>query len=187
MDAKILERRVVYDRWSTISDNRVQLPNGAIEQRVIEDHGDAAAVLLYDPDRRVALLVRQPRAPVLLEAAPPLIEVVAGRMDGDDDAETARREALEEAGVTIRTLERVATVWTMPAVSTERITLFLAAYTHADRTGAGGGAEDENECIELVEMPLAELWRMVSGGDAVDGKTLILAQALRIRRPELFD
>lgn len=187
MDAEILESRIVYDRWSRIREAVVRLPNGAVEKRVIEDHGDAAAVLLYDPARRVALVLRQPRAPMLLLGAEMPIEVVAGRIEGKDGAATARAEAWEEAGVVVRDLEHVATPWMMPAVSTERLDLYLAAYAPADRTGAGGGADDENECIVPEEIALSTLRAMALAGTLTDGKTLLLAQALMLRRPALFD
>jgi nudix-type nucleoside diphosphatase (YffH/AdpP family) len=186
MDAEIIERRVAHRRWNTLIETQVRMPNGAIEPRVIEDHGNATAVLLYNPDRRVALLIKQPRAPVMEVGSPALFEVVAGSRDGKSDEATARAEALEEAGISVRTLEKVARIWSMPAVSTEQLDLFLASYGDEDRVGDGGGALDENECIEVHEVPLAELGRMVRAGELVDGKTLALAQALMIRRPDLF-
>jgi nudix-type nucleoside diphosphatase (YffH/AdpP family) len=184
--AQIIGQTLVYERWSRISDVVLQMPNGAREARVVEDHGCAAAVLLYDPARRMALLLRQPRAPVMLAHAADLLEVVAGRIEGHSSAATARTEALEEAGVRIRELEHVATLWTMPAVSTERLALYLAAYCPADRITAGGGAADENECITLEEIALCELRAMMVRQELTDGKTFTLVQALLLRRPELF-
>ncbi|WP_442678687.1 NUDIX domain-containing protein [Sphingomonas sp. ASY06-1R] len=186
IEAEIVERRLIHDRWSTISDVVLKLPNGAIEQRVVEDHGDAAAVMLYDPDRRVALLVRQPRVPVLQGGHAPLLEVVAGRVEGKTPEDTARAEAMEEAGVAVLELEKVATLWPMPAVSTERISLFLAPYSAAQRTGPGGGAADENECITMHEVTLQALWALAEADQLGDAKTYILLQALKQRRPELF-
>jgi hypothetical protein len=52
--------------------------------------------------------------------------------------------------------------------------------------GAGGGAEDEHEEIEVVEMPAAEAVRQAASGEICDMKTVFLLQALRLRRPEVF-
>jgi nudix-type nucleoside diphosphatase (YffH/AdpP family) len=186
LDVEIVERKVLHDRWSIISDFTIRMPNGAIEKRIVEDHGGAAAVLLYDPERRVALLVRQPRVPVFLAGEAPLLEVVAGSLDDKDDEVTARKEAWEEAGVTIDVLEKVGSLWMMPAVSMERLSLFLAPYSAADRTGAGGGAEDENECISVEEVSLRQLADLMHAGLLTDGKTFILVQALMLRQPGLF-
>jgi nudix-type nucleoside diphosphatase (YffH/AdpP family) len=186
IEAEIVERRLIHDRWSTFSEVLLKLPNGAIEKRVVEDHGDAAAVLLYDPDRRVALLVRQPRVPVMQGGHAPLLEVVAGRVEGKTPEDTARAEAMEEAGVVVLQLDKVATLWPMPAVSTERISLFLAPYSTAQRTGPGGGADDENECITMQEIALDDLWALADADQLGDAKTYMLLQALRQRRPDLF-
>lgn len=186
MDATIVSRQLLHDRWTRISDVGLRMPNGAIETRVVEDHGSAAAVLLYDPARRVALLLRQPRAPVIEAGGAPLLEAVAGRIEDKDAQETARAEAWEEVGVRVGALEPVGRMWMMPAVSTERLHLYLAAYGAADRIGAGGGAADENECIAPEEVPLARLRAMIAEGTLEDGKTVLLVQALLLRRPELF-
>ena len=83
-------------------------------------------------------------------------------------------------------LEHVVDAWTMPGVSTERIDLYLAEYGASDRVTSGGGLAHEDEDIEVVEMPLAELAGLMDSGGLVDMKTLVLALALRARRPDLF-
>jgi nudix-type nucleoside diphosphatase (YffH/AdpP family) len=163
------------------------LPDGTRFNREIEDHGRAACVLAYDPERRTALLVSQFRAAVFLTSGETdLLEVVAGVVDAGDGADTAKREAMEEAGVQLRNLETVATVWTSPGISTERSEMFLAAYSAADRTGVGGGLAAEHEKITVVEVALTELAAMVDTGRVTDMKTLALAQTLRLRHPALF-
>ncbi len=178
---------VEYKGWATFSIASLRLPDGRLIRREIEDHGAAVAVLAYDPQRRTALLVRQFRAPpfVALGQAHTL-EAIAGVVEDADAARTARREALEEAGLALRALERVAEVWTMPGISTERMTLYLAAYGPADRVADGGGVAAEGEDIAVVELTLKALAELMERGALVDMKTLALTQALRLRRPELF-
>jgi nudix-type nucleoside diphosphatase (YffH/AdpP family) len=178
---------VEYEGWATLSIASLRLPDGRIIRREIEDHGAAVAVLAYDPQRRTALLVRQFRAPpfVALGQAHTL-EVIAGVVEDADPAETARREALEEAGLQLCALERVAEAWTMPGISTERMTLYLAAYEPADRVADGGGVAAEGEDIVVVELALDSLAALMDEGALVDMKTLTLTQALRLRRPDLF-
>src|SRR5204863_1589933 len=131
---------------------------------------------------------QQLRAPSVYSAKEQhVLEAVAGRVDDGEDSEScARRETVEEAGLHIRALERVARAWAMPGVSTEQMDLFLGEYSETDRVSAGGGAEGENENIEVIEMPLAKLAAMADAGDLRDMKTLLLLQTLRLRRPELF-
>ncbi len=93
------------------------------------------------------------------------------------------------SGVTTRLRrirDRVTTAWSMPGVSTERMTLFLAEYRPEDRVADGGGVAHEDEEIRVVEMGLAKLATLMAAGNLVDMKTLVLVQALRLRRPELF-
>jgi nudix-type nucleoside diphosphatase (YffH/AdpP family) len=165
-----------------------RLPDGEILRRAIEDHGPAVAVLPFDPGRRTAVLVRQFRVPVFLASgADATLEAIAGIVEtGEEPLACARREAFEEAGLRLATLEHVASAWTMPGNATERMHFYLAAYGPADRAGAGGGLAEERERITVVELPLAELARMADDGRLDDSKTLVLVQTLRLRRPDLF-
>lgn len=186
--AEILSTEVTHARWSRMLVATIRLPDGATTRRDIEDHGEAAAVLPYDPLRRVALLVRQFRTPPLFAAGDGMVlEPPAGRLDEADPAACARREALEEIGLRLGALEFVARVWTMPALSTERAWLYLAPYAAADRVERGGGVADEHEEITVEEIALAELARMADAGTLTELKLLMLVQTLRLRRPELFE
>jgi nudix-type nucleoside diphosphatase (YffH/AdpP family) len=179
---------LVYEGWSRLFKVSIQLPDGRTMDREMEDHGAAVAVLPYDPDRRMAVLVRQFRAPVLhVGGLPDLLEAPAGMLDEDDPQACARREANEEVGLRLGLLEPLGTAWSCPGISTERMHLYLAPYSPEDRVSAGGGLAEENEDIEVVEMALSKLWSMVERGEIMDLKTLVLVQALRIRRPELWD
>lgn len=163
-------------------------PDGRTFRREIEHHGRAACVLPYDPARRTALMVNLPRAPVIWAGGPPeLLEAPAGLVENEDPEETAIREALEEAGVTLTRLEPVGSPFSMPGISSERIDLFLAEYAQADRTAAGGGVAGEDEHITVEEVPLALLWTWVEQRRIEDLKSLALILALKVRRPELFD
>ena len=61
MSVKILGTEPAYEGWITVRVATLAGPDGETFEREVEDHGDGVAVLPYDPDRRVALLVRLPR------------------------------------------------------------------------------------------------------------------------------
>lgn len=189
MAVELRRTELVYEGYSTIRVATLAGPDGATFKREIEDHGQAASVLPYDPERRVALLVKLPRAPVIWAGGPEaLTEAPAGMIDdGEAPEATVRREALEEAGMKLSELEPLGALFPSPGVSAERIHLFLAAYSEAGRTASGGGVDGEQENIEVVEVPLAELWRSAESRELLDMKTLTLVLALRVRRPELFE
>ena len=187
--AEIVSSTLQYRGWASLLLANVRLGDGRMVARVIEDHGNAACVLPYDPARRIALLVRQLRTPTLYAAGiATLIEAPAGLIDaGEDGATAATREAMEEVGLRLAALEPIGRVWTMPGVSAERMSLFLGAFTQADRVAQGGGVATEHEDIEVIELPLAELAAMADAGTLTDLKTFTLVQTLRLRRPELFE
>jgi nudix-type nucleoside diphosphatase (YffH/AdpP family) len=164
---------------------RVRLSGEEVERPVV-DHPSGAAVLPYDPERRVALLISQSRPPVLLAGEEPLLEAIAGALEDQDGEACARREALEEGGLRLGQLERIGRLWATPATSTERVDYFLASYSTRDRVAEGGGLDEEDEHVRVKEVPLAELWRMAEEGRLADAKTLTLLQALRIRQSQLF-
>jgi nudix-type nucleoside diphosphatase (YffH/AdpP family) len=149
--------------------------------REVHDHGNAAAVLPYDPARRTVLLVRQFRLGAFLNGHPePLIEACAGLLDGDDPESCAMREAQEELGYRVSNLRRASDIYVSPGAVTEHVTLFLAEYDSDHRVGAGGGHEAEGEEIEVLEMSFAEAWSLVENGTIVDAKTIILLLYLRL-------
>ena len=116
-----------------------------------------------------------------------LIEACAGLIDQGESPEAAvRREALEELGLAVGSVELLASSWPMAAISTEKVHLYLAPYRDADRVGPGGGLASEHENITVLEMPLDDILNRVRTGCLTDMKTLVLVLALKDRHPELF-
>ncbi len=186
---EILRREVVYQGYSTIEMVTARLDDGSELRREVESHGRVVAVLPYDPERKVAMLVRQFRPPVkLVNGADDLLEPPAGMIDGTDGGEdSVRREALEEVGLKLGVLDHVATTFPSPGVSTETMALYLAEYSPKDRIASGGGLDAEQENITVFETPLADLANLGAEGAVVDMKLLVLVQALKLNRPDLFD
>jgi nudix-type nucleoside diphosphatase (YffH/AdpP family) len=185
--AAILDEALLYDGWNRLLMVKARTAGGAVIHRSVEDHGDAVTVLPFDPERRVALMVRQLRVAILRgHGVPASTEAPAGILDEDDPAACARREAMEEAGLELKELVPLGFAYVMPGVSTERMHMFLAEYSAANRVAAGGGLAEENEEIEVLEVGLGELARMADAGELTDLKTYALIQSLRLKRPELF-
>ncbi|KPD12372.1 NUDIX domain-containing protein [Phaeobacter sp. 11ANDIMAR09] len=109
--------------------------------------GRASVVLPYDPQRDEVLLVEQFRAATFIagEKRPWMWEPVAGLIDpGESPEQAARREAMEEAGVTISRLEEVSQGYPYSGSSGEFIYIFVGVADLGDIRG-GGGVAGENE------------------------------------------
>jgi nudix-type nucleoside diphosphatase (YffH/AdpP family) len=154
-------------------------------RREVYDHGNAAALLPYDPIRRTVLLVRQIRFVTYLNGYPhPLLEVCAGMLDKDDPETAIIREAQEELGYRITQPRHVFDAFMSPGCFTEKISFFTAVYSEHDRAGNGGGLKAEGEDIEVVEMLLDEAVTLITSGGIVDAKTIMLLQWAKLHGVE---
>jgi nudix-type nucleoside diphosphatase (YffH/AdpP family) len=187
---RVVETRRVFTGWNTLdivtveSDGAEAAP--ARHDREVIDHGEAAVVLLIDRERDVAILVKQWRAGLLAKGeAPYLLEACAGILDpGETPEECARREADEEVGIKIGKLRPLGTILPSAGTLTERMHLFVAEVSAADRTENGGGNTHEGEDIEVVEVPVPRLFQMVRAGEIEDAKTVVIVRRLIIEELE---
>ncbi|MFD5625472.1 NUDIX domain-containing protein [Streptomyces sp. NPDC127072] len=155
------------------------------QQRETYDRGNGAVVLPYDTARGCVLLTRQFRCPAYVNDHPDgmLIEAAAGLLDADDPHTAIRRESIEELGVTLGSLTHITDAYMSPGSVTERLHFFAASYTPADRTGAGGGLEEDGEDIEVLELPFTEALAMTRDNRITDGKTILLLQWAALSGP----
>jgi GDP-mannose pyrophosphatase NudK len=182
--ATLLDEHLLYQGRFPLTRTRVELTDAQGQRFEIDHevyrHGFAAAVLLYDPERRVVLLVRQFRmAPWLAEGATSMLEACAGMLDGDAPDVCARREADEETGVEVADVVHAFDAYMSPGGVTERISCFTARYAPPDRKHAGGGV-DADEHIEIVELPFDDALAMIGRGEIKDAKTIALIYHARV-------
>ncbi len=184
----ILSRHEVFHRFVFRIDEvklRHQRFDGGVNEitRLVLNRGDSVAMLLHDTANGVVLLCEQFRVPAYEKGPGWLLEVPAGMVDGEEDpAESARREAVEETGYSPRSLEKIGCVYLSPGGSSERIHLFYAEVSLADKIAAGGGLISEGEDIRLVLLPVSEALKLASNGKIADAKTLIALQWLALNR-----
>jgi nudix-type nucleoside diphosphatase (YffH/AdpP family) len=145
------------------------------------DIGDAAVVLPVDRAHGMVLLIRQFRWPVFEWGHHELlIEAIAGKLDGDDPESCIRKEAMEEAGVTLSNPHLLTHCFISPGAVKERASLFLADYDSSASRGKGGGHANEGEDIEVLEMSLDDALAMIATGAIIDMKTILLLQAAKL-------
>ena len=169
MGERLATREIHHGRIVHLSIDTVRYPDGSTGELEMIRHSGAAAVLpLLDPlgseDPRI-LLIHQFR----YAGGGYLYEVPAGRPDrlGEPWEECARRELEEETGYVAGELISLTSILTTPGFTDERIHLLLA--TSLSR---GTQGRDQDEFMELVELPLSEALEMVRDGTIDDAKTI---------------
>lgn len=182
---KLIGTEVLSHAWGQLT--RVTLDyrrdDGTVQRLLREnyDHGNAAAILLFDPERRSVLLVRQFRYPVFANGDPAfLLEACAGLLDGDDPLTCASREALEETGHEPKDIAHIGDAYMSPGSVQEKVSLFVGRYDETTYRHAGGGLADEGEELQVVEMGLDDALAACGDGRIIDGKTMVLIQHVRL-------
>ena len=147
---------------------------GSMVREIVHAHDGSVVVLPFTGTS--VILLRQFRAAV--DAV--IFESPAGKRDvpGEDPAETARRECIEEAGYEPGRLTLLHRFYNTPGYSDEESWLYLAEELQpvpADPQGP------EETAAEVVEIALSEAIDLVATGQIKDAKTIIGLYALNRR------
>lgn len=128
---------------------------------------DAALVLPYDAGRDRVLLIEQFRMGPLArgDKGPWQLEPIAGRVDpGETPENCARREAIEEAGLTLDRLEEIHLGYPSPGCVSEFFHIYLGLVDLPDGAAKVAGAAGEHEDIKGHLMPLDQALEMLDAG-----------------------
>jgi ADP-ribose pyrophosphatase len=159
-----LDSETVWEgRIVSVRVDRFRYDDGEEAEREVVAHPGAVAVVAHDGER--LFLVRQPREAV---GDPALLELPAGKLDedGEDPLDTAKRELAEEIGKGARTWTRLTSFFTSPGFADEECHVYLATDLYDESAEA-----DENERIEIVSVPLADLDSVIR--ECRDAKSLV--------------
>jgi GDP-mannose pyrophosphatase NudK len=153
-----------------------------IQSREAYDRGNGATILLYDKVRKTVILTRQFRLPTYVNGNENgmLIETCAGLLDEDNPEACVRRETEEETGYKVSSVQKIFEAYMSPGAVTEMVHFFIAEYSKEMKVGEGGGLEDEEENIEVLEIGIEQALRMVDKGEIKDAKTIMLLQYIRL-------
>jgi ADP-ribose pyrophosphatase len=172
----VSEQQVAEGFRFTVARATYRAEDGSTFERDIVHHPGAVGVIPLHDDGTVTL-VTQYRAALQRD----LIEVPAGIRDveGEDDATTAARELVEEAGLEAGRLEYLTSYNHSPGFSDEQVALYLATELREVPHDPQG---IEEQSMTLARVPLDEALAQIDAGAITDAKTVIGLLTLDRRR-----
>lgn len=187
MKVKNVTSKVISNFWGTLERINFDFTfkNGKSVNLTHEVYGksDGIAILLYNSKTQNVLLTKQFRMPVYVAGINQgySIEVVGGAIDTNETPEnTAIRETEEEIGYKISKVKKVTKSFLSPGILKEKVHLFIGEYSEEQNTNNGGGVSEENEEIEVLEIPFSKALQMIDTEEIIDARTIILLQYLKI-------
>lgn len=185
-EIKILETKILSDNWYTLKKITYEFvdseSNRKTQVREVYDRGNGATILLYNKEQKTVILTRQFRLPSFVNGNPTgmLIEACAGLLDKDNPEDCIRRETEEETGYKIAEVRKVFEAYMSPGSVTEILHFFIAAYAASMKVNEGGGIEQEQENIEVLEIPFQQAMDMIGTGEIRDAKTILLLYYVKL-------
>ncbi len=151
--------------------------------------GDAVTVLPWDPTTDQVLLIEQVRAGLVARRDPNPwnLEVIAGLRDKAESAEaTARREAAEEADLSLGRMAETGRYYSSPGILTEFITGFIGEADLSQVQAGVHGLASEDEDIRTLILPRSEAMRALERGEARNAPLMLSLLALERMREGLL-
>lgn len=183
---EIISEKILYSQHMEIEEGTIRQsgPGGktGTYTRWRLNRQDAAVVLIHNTEKDTIVLVKQFRYAIAGKVKEPILELVAGKIDeGEQPLEAAIREAQEECGYRIRpgNIRLLSSFFVSPGYTSEKFYLFHATVSNADHVSHGGGLEEENEYLDVVEIAYDRFKQMAAANELEDGKTLMAALYLR--------
>ena len=180
-DIKILNTEILSDNWYVLKKITYEVfKNGEWKKQTREayDRGNGATILLYNRENKTVILTKQFRLPSFINGneSGMLIEACAGLLDKDNAEDCIKRETEEETGYQVKEVRKIFEAYMSPGSVTEILYFFVAEYSSSMKVNEGGGIEDEQEHIEVLEIKLDKAMKMIDTGEIKDGKTIMLLQ-----------
>ncbi|ENQ8176558.1 ADP-ribose diphosphatase [Vibrio parahaemolyticus] len=156
-----------------------------VVEREMFERGHAAAMLPYDPKTDQVAIIEQIRIGALEHEHPWQLEIVAGMIDRDESAEEViRREAEEEAGITVGRVASVTSYYPSSGGCSEKLDVFVG---EVDASKAHGihGLDYEDEDIRVHVLSREQAYQWVKDGIFENGASIIALQWLQLNHQEL--
>lgn len=185
MKPTIKSEDTLFDGFFKIKQAQIECKHGEeivqFEQTMMQKK-DAVAVLVWNQDTQRFIFVKQYRYPIANREDDFLLEIPAGTIDGTDSPmKTAVREIEEEIGYKANDIEEVMEFYTSSGASSEKVHLFMCITSNKEKISDGGGLQNEGEMLEIVELSIEQVYKMIDLGTIKDAKTIIALQEFKLR------
>lgn len=182
---KIINKEVLSNNWYTLRKITFDYTkkDGSVQRQEREayDRGNGSTILLYNKEKGTVVITRQFRMPTYLNGNDDgfLIEACAGLLEEDNAEDCIRKETEEETGFRIAKVRKIFESYMSPGSVTEILYFFVAEYEDDMKVNDGGGT-DEEEDLEVLEIPFQKAIDMIASGEIKDAKTIMLIQYAQI-------
>ncbi|EKA96719.1 TPA: ADP-ribose diphosphatase [Proteus mirabilis] len=190
-DVELISKKTLYKGFFRMNEYRFKhrLFKGgwsAEVKREVFERGHAGVLLAYDPKRDEVVLIEQIRIPAYETSQTPwLLEVIAGMVEeGESPEEVVRREATEEAGITIGRCKPIVSYLSSPGGTSERMYVYVGEVDATTATGIHGLA-CENEDIRVHVVSREEAYQWVEEGIIDNAASVIALQWLQLHHVTL--
>lgn len=188
VQVNIIKSEILSENWYTLKKITYEYVNKdgttQIQSREAYDRGNGAVILLYNKEQKTIILTKQFRLPTFINgnSSGMLIEACAGLLDKDNPEDCIKRETEEETGYKVTDVRKIFEAYMSPGSVTEILYFFIAEYAASMKVHEGGGLEQEQENIEVLEIPVEQAMHMIDNGEIKDAKTIMLLQYIKLHQ-----
>ncbi len=163
-ERKITSETIYKGNLLHVTRDEVRLPNGKTSYREGILHPGAVVVIPF-LNQSTLIMERQYR----YYPDRVFYELPAGKTDpGEDFLTTGKRELLEETGYTAKTWTFISHLYPAIGYADEKMAVYAASDLSMEQID-----RDEDEFLEIFEMPLSQALEMLRRGDITDAKTMV--------------
>lgn len=177
MEEKTITRKDIFKgKIIDLHVDEISLQNEKTSIREVVEHKGAACIAALTPENDL-LFVKQYRYPF----KEVLLELPAGKLDGDEPLECAKRELLEETGAIGENFVSLGKIYPAPAFCSEVVYLYACTVREFRNP-----KPDDDEFLEMVKIPLPHAVKMVLNGQIDDAKTQTAILKFFLKIKELY-
>ncbi|HEX5796771.1 MAG TPA: NUDIX hydrolase [Candidatus Saccharimonadales bacterium] len=156
--------KVVHEnKWFKVLRDEVTRPTGERSEYNFVVNTPVVFIVPQNSDGSI-YLIGQHRYPVDKYS----MEIPAGRTDGEEPLNAAKRELQEETGFVAKKWEKLGEFYSANGLLREKAHVYLAT----ELTQTGKNEQEEEGIDKVVKLPLEKILEMIRSGEIHDGQTI---------------